>query len=535
MAALETKTLKYEQEKPELARNANFVKGVLQYETGTNEEKPQPTASDASTTTLQLNETGTHEEKPQPAASDASTTTLQLNGRCGPLFGGRRCECRCDCEEAPVYCNEVNGWCGDTEGHRDAQPSDEYDSVDCDCRPEDCTEHTTDAREREVLAAGMPGGFRQNLSLLISTPSETLGYLQTCPWLTWSNETTVLYPRGAGCCAHPDHTHAFQKMTAAALRGEIIFWGQGGTALASHAGGDWSSDDDLDIDLRQIATSAQTEPNTEEWRSDLLARFPSLQGHAVNSYEGATTIPLAPPSCGERPCGEKQLKDFIQEYCLCQYSGTLMLCEKAADKGIHAWIGPTWWIPMPYSKHVCNNESRGDLTFYAEPEWVFGELNEDASGGQHDEFGQYKLDPWAGWRQRTVEDMENIDANGDGEITYSDLLESKGDELNHEWIAAVEKSDPCILAVAIVALQKTYTWLRRVNDKINEFIEEFQLIMNSDAQTEVVAKHQKILQSERQVRESEMLEIKRKFDTNDMLIPSNRPQSAGACRAHLRR
>jgi hypothetical protein len=28
-----------------------------------------------------------------------------------------------------IYCNEANGWCGNTEEHRNAQPSTEYDFI----------------------------------------------------------------------------------------------------------------------------------------------------------------------------------------------------------------------------------------------------------------------------------------------------------------------------------------------------------------------------------------------------------------------
>ena len=44
-------------------------------------------------------------------------------GRCGPLFGGRVC----NCNRFEVYCNTVNGWCGSGDAHKNAQGGEEYD------------------------------------------------------------------------------------------------------------------------------------------------------------------------------------------------------------------------------------------------------------------------------------------------------------------------------------------------------------------------------------------------------------------------
>ena len=41
------------------------------------------------------------------------------------MFGNVRCNQNQD--SLYLYCNEDNGWCGNTIAHRDAQPSDEYD------------------------------------------------------------------------------------------------------------------------------------------------------------------------------------------------------------------------------------------------------------------------------------------------------------------------------------------------------------------------------------------------------------------------
>ena len=46
-------------------------------------------------------------------------------GRCGPLFGGVRCNKALTSNA--VYCNQDNGWCGDTNEHQNAQSRDIYD------------------------------------------------------------------------------------------------------------------------------------------------------------------------------------------------------------------------------------------------------------------------------------------------------------------------------------------------------------------------------------------------------------------------
>jgi len=53
----------------------------------------------------------------------------EVQGRCGPLYG------RCNKLEAAwaVYCNTRNGWCGDSDAHRDAQEGDMYDFKTTNC------------------------------------------------------------------------------------------------------------------------------------------------------------------------------------------------------------------------------------------------------------------------------------------------------------------------------------------------------------------------------------------------------------------
>merc|ERR1719272_1582879 len=43
-------------------------------------------------------------------------------GRCGPKFNAKMCT-------GGNFCNEANGWCGDTDAHRDAQESTMYDGA----------------------------------------------------------------------------------------------------------------------------------------------------------------------------------------------------------------------------------------------------------------------------------------------------------------------------------------------------------------------------------------------------------------------
>ena len=48
----------------------------------------------------------------------------QTPGRCGPEWGGR---CNKDLVDDAVYCNERNGWCGASDGHKNAQEGDDFD------------------------------------------------------------------------------------------------------------------------------------------------------------------------------------------------------------------------------------------------------------------------------------------------------------------------------------------------------------------------------------------------------------------------
>ena len=76
--------------------------------------------------------------KPKPASpsppptSDNATAVQRCphkpnrdSGRCGPTYENLACPGR----QSP-YCNEMNGYCGGTDGHRDAQESTEYDFCD---------------------------------------------------------------------------------------------------------------------------------------------------------------------------------------------------------------------------------------------------------------------------------------------------------------------------------------------------------------------------------------------------------------------
>ena len=56
---------------------------------------------------------------------------LDNPGRCGPRFGNVRCNP--DLASYAMYCNESNGWCGITNGHRDAQASDKFDYKPTQC------------------------------------------------------------------------------------------------------------------------------------------------------------------------------------------------------------------------------------------------------------------------------------------------------------------------------------------------------------------------------------------------------------------
>jgi hypothetical protein len=55
----------------------------------------------------------------------------QDNTRCGPHYSHRKCGGGGDLPEPAwaLYCNEDNGWCGDTVAHKNAQASNTYDFV----------------------------------------------------------------------------------------------------------------------------------------------------------------------------------------------------------------------------------------------------------------------------------------------------------------------------------------------------------------------------------------------------------------------
>ena len=55
----------------------------------------------------------------------------QHTGRCGPNWGGR---CNKNLGSDAVYCNVDNGWCGVTDAHKNAQPSDTYDWAPASCQ-----------------------------------------------------------------------------------------------------------------------------------------------------------------------------------------------------------------------------------------------------------------------------------------------------------------------------------------------------------------------------------------------------------------
>jgi hypothetical protein len=60
---------------------------------------------------------------PPPPYPEAAAVGTVNYGRCGEDYGGLLCA-----ESAGRFCNEANGYCGDTAAHRDAQTSTTYDS-----------------------------------------------------------------------------------------------------------------------------------------------------------------------------------------------------------------------------------------------------------------------------------------------------------------------------------------------------------------------------------------------------------------------
>ena len=55
----------------------------------------------------------------------------QSRWRCGQEWGGR---CNKNLEDGAIYCNKENGWCGNTEQHKNAQPDDIFDWMPKSCQ-----------------------------------------------------------------------------------------------------------------------------------------------------------------------------------------------------------------------------------------------------------------------------------------------------------------------------------------------------------------------------------------------------------------
>jgi hypothetical protein len=73
--------------------------------------------------------TSVSETAPEPAPEPPQQEEEEIpDNRCGPLFQDKVCNCAGDFPKA-LYCNEKNGWCGDTPAHRNAQSSTTYDCV----------------------------------------------------------------------------------------------------------------------------------------------------------------------------------------------------------------------------------------------------------------------------------------------------------------------------------------------------------------------------------------------------------------------
>jgi len=73
------------------------------------------------------------------------TTSCPIHhaGRCGPKFGNSICSGEPDGQgNMLLYCNEANGWCGDTNAHKNAQASVKYDFSSM---PKNCGSTTTSA------------------------------------------------------------------------------------------------------------------------------------------------------------------------------------------------------------------------------------------------------------------------------------------------------------------------------------------------------------------------------------------------------
>ena len=67
----------------------------------------------------------------------ACPQAVSSGSRCGPDYGGGRCNKTVHPDA--IYCNSENGWCGNTDAHKDAQPDEDiYDWQPTSCRCMSC-------------------------------------------------------------------------------------------------------------------------------------------------------------------------------------------------------------------------------------------------------------------------------------------------------------------------------------------------------------------------------------------------------------
>jgi len=90
-------------------------------------------AKDAKMVTWRCGSNWNIQFKVEPAAVIRCPPLATADGRCGPLFDHSRCDNQR--HSWALYCNEQNGWCGNTDAHRNAQASGKYDWNGCSCPP----------------------------------------------------------------------------------------------------------------------------------------------------------------------------------------------------------------------------------------------------------------------------------------------------------------------------------------------------------------------------------------------------------------
>ena len=129
-----------------------------------------------------------------PKTSD--TPTAKGRGRCGPHFNNQVCSG----SGYAIFCNEFNGWCGNTAAHRDAQPSTTYDASSI---PAKCKRDIISLDHHKLTFASNSGTISDNTLILRNNQHADVSAKQLGDFGA-SDFTIELTYTGIGSDATPD-------------------------------------------------------------------------------------------------------------------------------------------------------------------------------------------------------------------------------------------------------------------------------------------------------------------------------------------